>query len=197
MKTTLVYAAFAAALAVAAFAFGVARSDGRPNVVDAEKSVEASVAAPAVDAANGLDQALRETRESNRKLREAVAELTAAVRSLHREAASTSVAVPTSEAAWSTRLAAREPDVVLEEVCRLREETLTRALSHDRSAEEELKGRLAGGTPEEVEIFRKASELNAANQRKLAELCRAALHELDGVRTIDDLARWRVTHVER
>ena len=143
---------------------------------------------------------LREMRDVNRALRVAITELTAEMKSARTSAAAAQAAPegrpdhPTPEQ-WAARLRAREPDLVMETVCRLRERMLTRAMEFDRRAERVAEP-FENVAADELQQALRVQEQEVKRHRKSAETFRAADRELDGVRTLESLARWRVSYAD-
>jgi hypothetical protein len=139
----------------------------------------------------------RELLESNRALRAAVEALTAALHEREGDARDAAAQQPASTPEqWVARQRAREPEVVLDALCRLRARMLTRALQFDARAASEVGNIVGTLTPDELRAAQRVQEQNVLIHRKWADACRSALGELDAVRTLDDLARWRVRHGE-
>ncbi len=145
-----------------------------------------------------VEALLRETRDATRSLRAAVGELTAELRAArvsHAAATDDRSVAPTAEQ-WAARMRAREPDLVIDTACRLRERMLTRALQLDASAESAVGPIFGLLDPKELQAAQAAQVAKAKMYREGAERCRAANKALDAVRTLDDLARWRAAHGE-
>lgn len=144
------------------------------------------------------DRLLLDLRASNEALRAAVEELTAEIRlraTVAGAADRLGTEAPTPEQ-WSERLRAREPDVVLDTVCQLREKMLTRAMRGEARAKDSVGPIVGLLDPEQLRAAQLVQEQNAKIVRDQADRDRLAIAELDSVRTIGDLARWRTKHAE-
>lgn len=86
--------------------------------------------------------------------------------------------------------------MVLDLVCRLREQLLTRALRNETLARRAVES--AGGPTgsEEQRIARQVEERQAKIHQGEADRCRAAVSELDSIRSIEDLVQWRAKFSE-
>lgn len=97
---------------------------------------------------------------------------------------------------WEERLRSREPTVVMDTVCRLRERLLAAAIRDEKKVED-VQQRLATGSLggfENQDVARAAWKSTLDRCREAAEKARAASEALRDVRTLEDLARWRAAH---
>ena len=125
-----------------------------------------------------------------------MAELTAELRAARtsQTAATEDRSVAPSVEQWAARVRAREPDVVIDMTCRLREQVLTRALKYDAAAGSAVGPIVGLLDPKELQDAQALQLVHAKMYREQAERCRIANKELDAVRTLQDLARWRAAH---
>lgn len=84
----------------------------------------------------------------------------------------------------------------METVCRLRETVLVRALKFDAQAESAIGPIVGALDATELQQAQRLQEQHQQMYRRNAERCRAATKELDALRTVDDLARWRVAYAD-
>jgi hypothetical protein len=192
MPKSVLMVAVLVVVGASAFLFGTSFS---ALVPDAPALVPAGAEREPSQRQSDTEALLRETREANRSLREAVAGLSEELREMRGRVESkpeaSSAMVPEKD--WTARLRAREPDIVMQSVCLLRERMLTKALHLEDASKGQI-GAIRGASPAEEDLIRRSHARDLEMYKADARSTRAAIEELDAVRTLEELAAWRHRH---